>query len=81
MKHMKEWHTCDRCGTNIIHRSRNEMKFTSFGEYSVPRPIFKDGDVVGEIENTKKHFIFPGTETLELCPECRKDFERFMRNE
>lgn len=81
MKHQKEWHTCDRCGEKISHRKRNEMKYTGFGKYSIPYPIFEDGDVVGEIEKIEKHRIFPGTKVLELCPKCRKDFERFMRNE
>lgn len=57
------------------------MKYTNFGKYSIQCPNFEDGDVVGEIEKIEKHNIFSETKVLELCPKCRKEFERFMRNE
>lgn len=81
MKHQKEWHICDRCGAKISYRKINEIKYTGFGELSYPQPIFEDGDIVGEIEKIEKHRILSKTKILELCPKCRKDFERFMRNE
>lgn len=28
-----------------------------------------------------KRMLFPGSKILELCPKCKKEFERFMRNE
>ena len=81
MKHQKEWHTCDRCGREIKVKSISEFEFTGFGDYSTPSPIFEDGDVRGEIKEIHSNRLFPFGRTYDLCPKCRKDFERFMRNE
>nr|DAH26532.1 MAG TPA: acetyl-coA carboxylase zinc finger domain protein [Caudoviricetes sp.] len=31
MKHQKEWHTCDRCGKEIIPKSWKEVRFKQVG--------------------------------------------------
>lgn len=77
MKHSKIWYTCDRCGAKIMPISKTELKYTRIGDYSEPRPIFDDENVRGEIESCI--FMFP--EKYDLCPKCRKEFKRFMKNE
>lgn len=79
MKHQKEWHTCDRCGKKITIRSITEIGKQITGRYTETIPKFDDDDKWAEIEEVHK-FFFIG-QKYELCPKCRKDFERFMRNE
>lgn len=65
MIHEKEWHTCDRCGKEI-----------SFGLRSIisKKICYLDGICAG-VDDSKE------IKNFELCPKCRKDFERFMKNE
>ena len=80
MKHKKEWRTCDRCGKEIRVKPRTEIKYVRFGEYSDFQPYWEEDNIIAEIEETKKFkLLFP--QKYELCPECRRDFERFMENE
>lgn len=79
MKHEKEWHTCDRCGEKIKAKPKNEMHFVRIGMYSDMTIDFSDSDIGAEIE--KIHRVKFLNHKYELCPKCRKDFERFMRNE
>ena len=51
------------------------------GDYFTPSPIFEDGNVRGEIKEIHSNILFPFGRTYDLCPKCRKDFERFMRND
>lgn len=81
MKYRKEWHTCDRCGTEIKVKPISEFEFTMFGDYSTPSPIFEDGNVRGEIKEIHSNRLFPFDRTYDLCHKCRKEFERFMKNE
>lgn len=78
MKHSKEWHTCDRCGAEITIRSIFEIGKQITGRYTETIPKFDDDDKWAEIEEVHK-FFFIGRK-YELCPKCRRDFERFMRN-
>jgi len=71
MKHQKEWHTCDRCG--------KEVRFKQVGCCGDIVPTFEDNDMCLEIKNVRRYEFLE--RTYDLCPECRKDFERFMRNE
>lgn len=79
MKHSKEWHTCDRCGKEIKIKQRNEIKFTWITRYSSLEPTFEDGDIGAEVENI--HTFRLHSHKYDLCFKCRRDFERFMRNE
>lgn len=79
MKHEKEWYTCDRCGKEIIPKSWNEVKFKPIGMCGDMVPYFEDNDMCLEIRNARRYGFHE--RTYELCPKCRKDFERFMRNE
>lgn len=79
MKHQKEWHTCDRCGAKIEIKSRDKIKFTWIAQYSSLEPTFEDGDIGAEVENIHRFRLH--NRKYDLCPKCRKDFERFMKNE
>ena len=81
MKHQKEWRTCDRCGAEIKVKSISEFEFTVFGDYFTPSPIFEDGNVRGEIKEIHSNRLFPFGSTYDLCPKCRKEFKRFMKND
>lgn len=77
MKHEKEWRTCDRCGSEIKIKPISQMRFARYGDYSTPSPIFEEGFIRGEIHECKLFF----GQRYDLCPKCRKEFERFMKNE
>ena len=77
MKCKKEWRTCDRCGVEIKVKPITELKFTRLSDYIEPCQVFEDGDIRGEIHTCKLLF----GKIYDLCPKCRKDFVRFMRNE
>ena len=65
MKHQKEWHTCDRCGVEI-----NENERSMFLEI-----VYRISGLL------VRKYDYEKTNAFDLCPKCRKDFERFMRNE
>lgn len=65
MKHQKEWHTCDRCGAEI-----NENERSMF----LKRVYRINGLLV-------RKYAVEKVNDFDLCPKCREDFERFMRNE
>ena len=79
MKHQREWHTCDRCGKEIIPKSWNKVRFKKVGRCGDIVPTFEDNDMCVEIKNVRRYEFLE--RTYDLCPKCRKDFERFMRNE
>lgn len=79
MKHQKEWRTCDRCGKEIIPKSRKEVKFKPIGSYGDIVPIFEGNEICLEIKNVRRYEFLE--RTYDLCPKCRRDFERFMKNE
>ena len=81
MKHQKEWLACDRCGAEIKVKPISEFEFMQICDYFTPSPIFEDGDVRGEIKEIHSNRLFPFGRTYDLCHKCRRDFERFMRNE
>lgn len=92
MKHEKTWYTCDRCGAEIDRLPDNfrwtrkfnastgaEIKliYEDLSSYLANRyPISPKTLNVEIIESTNRR-----SKEFHLCPECRKDFERFMRNE
>lgn len=65
MRNVKEWHTCDRCGEEV---SKNKLKMFS-------KNICRIGSDYVDRNNQYRMKYF------DLCPKCRKDFERFMKNE
>lgn len=95
MKHKEEYCTCDRCGKIIDKTPRKTMyenimykllgkdatriietsvdKFGYIADFDL---IAKDVPAISIVEsyNSKNR-------EYDLCGNCRKDFERFMRNE
>lgn len=67
MKHQKEWYTCDRCGAEIDFFERS----------IISRKVYR----IGGLFFGKDIDEYKSIDGFELCPKCRKDFERFMRNE
>lgn len=97
MKHENIYHTCDRCGKKIsdeIHRARRahffrrevipiKLKAITYEPFS-----YDSEKKIIEINEDSKilemQIITSYNEKvteLELCKDCRKDFERFMKNE
>lgn len=65
MKYIKEWHACDRCGAEIDFFERS----------IISRKVYRIGGLLfGKNE-------YKSIDGFDLCPKCRKDFERFMRNQ
>ena len=90
MKHEKEWHTCDRCGEeidklprqkHILRRkivSPTELKMMCDEKYGYVGDTHLITDDVVSVTIVETHDV--KTRRFDLCPRCRKDFERFMRN-
>ena len=91
MKHEKEWHTCDRCGAEIDkipsqkHILRNkivgttELKMMCDEKYGYLCDTHLITDDVVSVTIFETHDV--KTRRFDLCHKCRKDFERFMKNE
>lgn len=79
MKHQKEWYTCDRCGKKIIFYNEEYAYFKT----EELEPFHKKTIYTAE-ELAKEELpmaIWRSENGYDLCPKCRKDFKRFMRNE
>lgn len=76
MKYIKERRICDRCGAKIKIKPTAKMSFQMCGAYGDVVPKYEDEDLFERVTYT--HFL---KWDYELCPKCRKEFERFMRNE
>lgn len=74
MKHMKEWCTCDRCGEKI------KRTLIRKGEMYIKTEI-QEGYLASDLLDNFELILYTKEAQFELCPKCRKDFERFMRNE
>ena len=91
MKHEKEWHTCDRCGAEIdkipsrkqfLHKkiaSPTELKMMCDEKYGYVADTHLITEDVVSVTIVECHDV--ETRRFDLCPKCRKDFERFMKNE
>ena len=91
MKHEKEWYTCDRCGEeidmlpsqqHILRRkiaSPTELKMMCDEKYGYLGDTHLITEDVISVTIVETHDV--KTRRFDLCPRCRKDFERFMRNE
>lgn len=89
MLHRSEYYTCDRCGKviNPRHFLRLPLKRTQVFDLNTDMPEIKA--YLGDIHHLPDKKIsmeineyYEGQfNNYHLCYECRKDFERFMRNE
>lgn len=94
MKHNKVWYTCDRCGKEF-NMTPSDCPFLPFRRKKCykPKKMMKiTTDLKGFIGKTEListecvsaeiiEFYDRKEEIIELCPDCRKAFERFMKNE
>lgn len=93
MRHMKDYTTCDRCG-KLIERTPKQcwnrfIKYHLFGERAseiISDSVDRIGYIsesrllapdVPSIQTTESYDL--KTKEYDLCGECRKDFEKFMR--
>lgn len=91
MRHEKEWYTCDRCESEIKmmpkRRTFLTRKVITSTEFNM-----RFANVTGYVADTElvspsltgvqiKEICDVGYKEFHLCPKCRKDFERFMKNE
>ena len=65
MKHSKECHTCDRCGAEINENERSMLL----------KEVYRISGLL------TRNYTYKKVNDFDLCPKCRRDFERFMRNE
>jgi hypothetical protein len=79
MKHQKEWHTCDRCGKEMTFYNEKYAHFkTEELEPLREKTTYTAEDLA---KQTLPMAIWRNEHKYDLCPKCRKDFKRFMRNE
>lgn len=97
MKHEKEWHTCDRCGAEIKIPKKTwcDFSFPLTRRIQFDKPvklstqIYEIKKMMGRLETKLDpidsfefvEYYDKKTKDFDLCPKCRKDFERFMKNE
>lgn len=65
MEHKKEWCTCDRCGAEIEKWNLKRL---------YKRPYRLGEKCVDSCNQVREKYYH-------LCSKCRKDFERFMKND
>ena len=92
MKHNKEWCTCDRCGAEIEAIPKEKTCFRRVIRKNDILSIQAQNEEVKEYIAGLQELAENRTATLfyiehrikktnyDLCPKCRKDFERFMKN-
>lgn len=78
MKHQKEWHTCDRCGKEII---RYDEKY-AYIKTRETKPLHEKSICTAEdlAKEVLPMAIWRDDTQYDLCPKCRKEFKRFMKN-
>lgn len=96
MKHQKEWYTCDRCGAEIKYIPKKLMNSIFYCCQKLIKISTKTADEIDAIVATEIQKVEDGSKVLamdisytyrdnitelNLCPKCRKDFERFMKGE
>lgn len=91
MKHSKEWTTCDRCGAEIketphdmdlfFHKIISKEKFEM--QYCETNGFIADSNLITEniLSVTICEYHRVQKKVFDLCPRCRKEFERWMKNE
>ncbi len=94
MIHKKEWATCDRCGAKIEEMPRGAGNTPKLRRKLCKPEELKvlKADRYGYISNTELinpeivsveivEYYSEKQNTIHLCGKCRKEFERFMKNE
>ena len=93
MKHKKEWHTCDRC-EKIFDITPSDCSLFPIKRRKCYKPKKLreiTADLKGYIDKTEiistdcvaaeiVELYDREEKTIELCPDCREAFERFMKN-
>lgn len=79
MKHERQWCTCDRCGKEII-RCNKEYAYIKTEEI---KPLQEEREYIAEdlAEEVLPMVIWRKNIQYDLCPKCRKEFKRFMKND
>ena len=79
MKHQKEWRTCDRCGKEMtFYNEKYAHVKTEELEPLYDKAIYTAEDLA---KQTLPMAIWRDDMQYDLCPKCRKEFKRFMKNE
>lgn len=94
MKHEREWYTCDRCGNSfdkipkdVIGKIISRMWNGTPSELSMitaeHKGYLSNENLVSEnvMQSQIIEYYDEKRREIHLCGKCRKDFERFMRNE
>jgi hypothetical protein len=94
MIHEEIYHTCDRCGVKIkplrlpfTQNTRVPLTIDRTCEKTLTELTNSVIDEVDKnircptVELTIRTKVFRHNDTLELCKDCRKEFEKFMRGE
>ncbi len=96
MIHKKEWYTCDRCGAEIENLVDDVVScLPEEVQKTIPREDYlkiSSGEVDISMVNPKfnndetetitiRQVFLKKDEIIHLCHKCKKDFERFMKNE
>lgn len=96
MIHREEWYTCDRCGEKIENLiddvvdclpeevqaeiPRDDYLKITRGEADISMIDAKFNGNDTETVTIQRKFL-KTEETFHLCHKCKKEFERFMKNE
>lgn len=96
MIHQEKWYTCDRCGERIENPVEDVLKclpeevsvkiprddylkiMSGESDISIVNAEFDGKDT--ETATIRKVFLTK-KDTIHLCGKCKREFERFMRNE
>lgn len=85
MKHEEEWYSCDRCGSKIgegycfagkVEKKSITVAETDSETYTTDVIRIPYGGCVINMVTS----IIPRKKNIHLCKECRKDFNKFMKN-
>lgn len=85
MKHEEEWYSCDRCGAKIgegyCFAGKCEKKYITVSETDLEK--YTTGvtrNSYGGCIISMVHSIIPRKKNIHLCKQCRKDFNKFMKD-
>lgn len=74
MEHREIWNTCDRCGEKIKNTLIRKGKMNIKAEV-------QEGYHASDCLDGFEIILYTKETQFELCPKCKKDFVRFMKNE
>lgn len=78
MKRQKEWYTCDRCGKEMTFYNEKYAHFKTEELKPFHEKItYTAEDLAKEV---LPMVIWRDNTQYDLCPKCRKEFKRFMKN-